>query len=214
MHYPLHLKSIILPNGPFSLFMPKPDQVAFIFRQLQKENKAEPFPYWARLWPSAIGLASFIQQHPGFVAGKQVAELAAGIGLPSLVAATYAKSVWCTDIVEEAMEVAANSANFHYLKNIQFEACNWNRLPINFDAEILLLSDVNYDPTAFLELERVLIALLQTNCTIILATPQRLMAKPFLEKLSPFFTDNQEECIENHGQKTLISIFVLKQSNS
>jgi hypothetical protein len=33
------------------------------------------------------------------------------------------------------------------------------------------------------------------------------------EKLSPFFTDNQEECIENHGQKTLISIFVLKQSN-
>lgn len=212
MQYPLHLKSIDLPNGPFSLYIPEQAAVAGIYRQLQAEKEMEPFPYWARLWPSAIALSAFLQKQPQWVAGKQVAELAAGVGLPSMVAATCARQVWCSDISKEAMEVAAKSAGLHLLENIEFEACNWNNLPADFDAEVVLLSDINYEPSVFDQLEKVLTDLLQKSCTLLLATPQRLMAKSFLEKLSGFISSSHEERVEADGQITFVSIFVLNHT--
>lgn len=209
MKYPIQLQYIYLPNGPFSLYLPEQGAVAGIYRQLQAQNEMEPFPYWARLWPSAIALAAFLQKQPQWVAGKQVAELAAGVGLPSLVAANHAKQVWCSDISKEAMEVAAKSAGLHLLDNVEFEACNWNNLPAVFDAEVVLLSDINYEPSVFDQLEKVLTGLLQRGCTLLLATPQRLMAKPFLEKLSGFIAGSHEERVETDGQITFVSIFVL-----
>ena len=212
MHYPLQLASIILPNGPFSLYVPEQGAVANIYRQLQAQNALEPFPYWARIWPSAIALSAFLQKHPQWVAGKQVAEIAAGLGLPSLIAATYAKQVWCSDISKEAMEVAAISAGMHQLENVRFEACSWGNLPPDFNAEVVLLSDINYEPSVFEELIKVLTDLLQKGCTLLLATPQRLMAKPFLEKLSVFILSSYEERVEADGQITFVSIFVLSLS--
>jgi 2-polyprenyl-3-methyl-5-hydroxy-6-metoxy-1,4-benzoquinol methylase len=147
--------------------------------------------------------------HPGLVTGKKVAELAAGVGFPSLIAATYAQSVWCSDISAEAMEVAVQNASLYQLNNIQFEACNWNSIPASFDAEVVLLSDINYNPKAFGELEKVLTRLIQRGCTLLLATPQRLMAKPFLERLSGFIASSHEERVEANGQITFISIFIL-----
>jgi predicted nicotinamide N-methyase len=210
MHYPLQLQNIILPNGHFSLYLPEKGAVANTYRQLQAENDMEPFPYWARLWPSAIALSAFLQKHPQWVSGKQVAELAAGVGLPSLIAVTYAKQVWCSDISKQAMEVAAKSAGMHQLENIQFEACSWSNLPDDFNAEVVLLSDINYEPSVFNELENVLKGLLQRGCTLLLATPQRLMAKPFLEKLSGFIASSHEERVEADGQITFVSIFELR----
>ena len=209
MLYPIQLQTIILPNGPFSLYLPVQGEVANIYTQLQAINEEEPFPYWARLWPSAIALSAFLQKNPQWVAGKQVAEIAAGVGLPSLIAATHARQVWCSDISKEAMEVAAKSAVMHQLDNVQFVACSWSDLPTDFNAEVVLLSDINYDPEAFEELEKVLKRLLQWGCTLLLATPQRLMAKPFLEKLSGCIASSHEERVEADGQITLVSIFVL-----
>ncbi len=174
-----------------------------------KHREKAGFPFWARLWPSAIALATFIQKSPHWVVGKQVAELAAGIGLPSLVAAKYAQQVWCSDLVPEAMDIAAKSAEHHGLRNISFHACDWNHLPEVLMPEVLLLSDVNYDPAVFGSLWVLLEGFLQKGATILLATPQRLMAKPFLESLSGYITDSYEEYIEENSQKTFISIFVL-----
>jgi predicted nicotinamide N-methyase len=48
---------------------------------------------------------------------------------------------------------------------------------------VLLLSDINYDPIVFDALYLMLDKLIQNNTTIILATPQRLIAKSFIEKI-------------------------------
>jgi predicted nicotinamide N-methyase len=207
--FPKQILSISLPCGPFELFVPVPERVALEYKALQQHSADMPFPYWSRLWPSAIALSKFIQHHPQLVAGKRVAELAAGVSLPSLVAATYAKSVWCSDISSEAMEVATQSAGMHQLENVQCEACSWSDLPTDFNAEVVLLSDINYDPDAFDELEIVLKRLIQRGCTLLLATPQRLLAKPFLEKLSGCIASSHEERVEADSQITLVSIFVL-----
>lgn len=209
LSYPLHIQNIPLPCGSFVLYLPIPEKVASAYHTLQQQSDNAPFPYWARLWPSAIALAAFLQRNPQVVAGKQVAELAAGVGLPSLVAASYAQQVWCSDINEAAMQVTAKSARLHNLENVRCEACNWSNLPDDFNAEVVLLSDINYDPLSFEALEKVLKDLLRKGCTLLLATPQRLMAKPFLEQLYCFIASRHEEEVAADGQITRISIFVL-----
>jgi methyltransferase-like protein 23 len=211
LKYPINITSVCLPEGPFKLYLPVQENVEAVFKTQKLQSVDTLFPYWARLWPSAIALAAYLQQHPQVVAGKIVAELAAGVGLPSLVAASYAQQVWCSDISEEAMQVAAKSATLHKLENIQCEACNWSNLPDDFNAGVVLLSDINYDPDAFEALEKVLKDLIGKGCTLLLATPQRLMAKPFIEKLLPFVIAHSEETVSHEKEKANISIFVLRQ---
>lgn len=209
--YPLQIQNINLPGGPFSLLVPDENKVSLIFSQLRAKNSLEPSPYWARLWPSAIALATFIRQHPGCVSGRLVAELAAGVGLPSLVAAPFAQKVWCSDLVAEAMEVAAKSAEYHGFQNITFTTCNWNQLPEELIPDVLLLSDVNYEPEVFASLQAVIYGFLEKGTTILLATPQRLMAKSFIEKLLPFVVDQSVEEVWLNDQPDTVSIFVLQK---
>lgn len=190
------------------MLSPEPNEIR---SHVEKENNAYDFPFWAKLWPSAIALASFIQQQPEWVAGKLVAELAAGLGLPSLIAASYATQVRCSDLNEEAMIFAEQSARLHQIENIQFETCNWSNPPDDLNAGVVLLSDINYDPDAFEALEKFLNDLLGKGCTLLLATPQRLMAKPFIEKLLPFVIAHSEETVSHEKEKANISIFVLRQ---
>jgi methyltransferase-like protein 23 len=201
------IQKIVLPDENFSLFVPNEDEVK---RFTVIADKATAFPYWAKVWPSAVALAIYIQNNPNLVAGKRVAELAAGLGLPTLVAARYAKEVWCSDISGDAIQLATKSAKLHLLKNIEFEVCNFKLLPADFFADVVLLSDINYDPDFFEALEKILKRLLHRGCTLILSTPQRLMAKPFLEKLSSFITIRHEEEITEAGQVTFVSLFVLR----
>jgi predicted nicotinamide N-methyase len=207
LNHPISIQSILLPESEFRIFVPDEEVVKQLWVH---EKPTREFPYWAKLWPSSIALSSFIQKHPHFVLGKQVAEIAAGLGLPSLVAAGSAKKVWCSDISAEAMQIAKQSATLNQLANIQFEACNWNKLPDDFYAEVVLLSDINYEPSVFDALEKVLTGLLKKGCTLLLATPQRLMAKPLFEKLVTFITDQFEESVNENERPVFISIFILK----
>ncbi len=201
-----------MPNGKFELYLPQPGKVAEIYRQLQKQHSAEPIPYWAKLWPSAIALATFLQNHPGYVSGKLVAEFAAGIGLPSLVSATVARKVWCTDLVADAVAVARKSAEWHGFANFESETCDWSQIPDHIQPEVVLLSDVNYEPGVFAPLRLVIGSFLEKGATIILATPQRLMAKPFIEKLLPYVVGQSVEEVLSADQPAIISIFVMRKS--
>lgn len=183
--------------------------VTHIYRQLLKHNSHEPSPYWARLWPSAIALATYIQHHPQWVAGKMVAEFGAGVGLPSLAAAAFAKQVWCSDLVPEAAEAVSKSARLHGLSNLEATACNWEEIPDTIQPDMLLLSDVNYEPGIFDSLLKVITGFLERGTTVLLATPQRLMAGPFILQLLDFVTEQTTEEVSLQDQVVTISIFVL-----
>lgn len=190
--------------------MPDASAVKKLYEK-EKENGLHPaFPYWAKLWPSGLGLAHFVLQHPQYTTGKRVLEIAAGLGLPSLVAATTAHHVLCTDMAEEAMQVASQSAALAGLQNMHCQPMNWNEIDESIAAETLLLSDVNYEPEVFETLLQVIHVFLKNGTTILLATPQRLMAKPFVEKLKP--NCQQQETLEVRDDTGVhpISVYVLQ----
>ena len=168
-------------------------------------------PYWAQVWPSAYALCEFIATQPHWLQNKKVLELAAGLGLPSLLAAQLATEVTCSDWVPEAVELMQRSIQENRRENINARLIDWNHLPDDLPVDVLLLSDINYEPQAFDTLFDVIRSFLEKGTTILLSTPQRLMAKPFIDRLLPYSKQWEEKTIATATPAVTCSVYVLQQ---
>jgi predicted nicotinamide N-methyase len=183
-----------------------PDQE--LLKEWYEQNKAtHSFPYWAKVWPASKALAQFIAGHQQLVENKNLMEIAGGLGLPSLVAANFAKEVICSDAAEEAISFINTSIQLNALTNITAKVYNWNASAISSNADVLLMSDVNYNPDDFPQLLAFIQTQLQNGITILLSTPQRLMAKPFIEALQKFIAGQEDFFIE---EEVMCSVLILK----
>lgn len=206
--YPTILKTYYIGTTPLEIFVPDP---VSLVAQYKKENKGAGFLYWAKVWPAAIGLCTFLHNNLSYIEDKKVLELAAGPGLPGIFCATYAKQVCISDIEAEAVAMIQQTITHHQLKNTECSILDWNNLIQVPIPEIVLLSDINYNPAQFEELLLAVNYLLSNGCCIILSTPQRLMAKDFIQQILVFCKEQTEIEVEMENGKTNISVFVLKK---
>ena len=140
----LTLQSIPFGNKTIELYVPDPSYMKVRYEEQTDANSKTPFPYWSQIWPSAIALAQFIEAQPHYIQNKKVLELAAGLGLPSLVAAKMAKEVFCTDYLPETIDVLEKSVAYNELENISCGLLDWNAIHPSFStADVVLMSDVN-----------------------------------------------------------------------
>jgi predicted nicotinamide N-methyase len=203
--FPVHWRLVELPEGGVSLYVPDAEAVENAFRQGELT-----FPYWSQVWPAARALAATLQRNPTLVGQKTVLELGAGLGLPSLVAAHYATKVQSTDIAQEAVTLVAASAKRNGLANLEAEVLNWTHLPPGPPAEVVLLSDVNYAPADLPPLQQLLLRLLREGVELVLSTPQRIIARQFLEPLLPFIRQSEEQLVQHGGGEVACSVLTLK----
>ncbi len=161
-----------------------------------KQQQETTFPFWGKVWPAAKALCIYLSNISDFFSEKKVIEIAGGLGLPSLYIANYARHVICSDYNKHAIEYVKKSIEINELTNITTAIIDWS----TFNAEekiakkidILLMSDINYDPEEFAVLNKLLLQFLKRGTNVILSTPQRLMAKPFIDELSLYIFDQKE----------------------
>ena len=206
MDFPLVVQTFSLQQVPVELYVPEATAVRKAY-----EKGTIPFPYWSRVWPAAKALALFLLQQQHYTNAKTVVELGAGLGLPSLIAARKATHVLCTDIIPEAVAVVKKTVSYLNLKNITADVLDWCCLPQDLETDVLLLSDINYEPATFPSLEQVIAAFLQKETTIILSTPQRLMARDFLAPLLASCTQQEEIEVIHEGESVKITVVVLQR---
>ncbi|RYY31087.1 MAG: hypothetical protein EOP46_21050, partial [Sphingobacteriaceae bacterium] len=108
-----------------------------------------------------------------------------------LLAARYAASVICSDYMPASLEFTRRSAVINQLTNMECRCLDWNVSGEIPTTDIVLMSDVNYDPAEFEILFRLLTRLLQNGSRLILSTPQRIMGKSFIERLLSFCKEQQ-----------------------
>jgi predicted nicotinamide N-methyase len=211
MQYPVELTQI---SAEKAIYVPVYDAVKAIYTDLLAMDPASPFPYWAKVWPSAIALVKVLQKHPSLIRDKTVLELGAGIGLPSLLMANEAKTIQVSDYDSEAVELFRKNIAHLQLHNVQALQMDWNDLPENIDPEVIILSDVNYDPTQFESLTKLIQKFIHQGCTIILSTPQRIIANPFVLALSEFIIADYLAMVDENGVTKEISILVISKNSS
>jgi len=146
MQYPVQLTQI---GAEKAIYIPLYEGVQEVYKTLLNLDPNTPFPYWAKVWPSSIALLKVLQKHPSLIKDKTVLELGAGIGLPSLMMADITKSVQISDYDNEAVSLLQKNIEHLQLQNVEAMQLDWNAISDNMQPEVILLSDVNYDPTQF-----------------------------------------------------------------
>jgi len=208
MQYPIQLTQISTEKG---IYIPLYEQVKEVYVSMLNLDPNTPFPFWAKLWPSSIALFDVLKAHPHLIQNKHVLEIGAGIGLPSLMMAGIAKSIQISDYDKEAVALLQKNIEHLQLQNAEALQLDWNHIPENLNPEVIILSDVNYNPTQFDPLISLIDKFMNQGCTIIISTPQRIMASPFVLKLEAYITDRYEALIDENGVNQEISILVLSK---
>ena len=208
MQYQVQLTQI---DAEKAIYIPAYEAVKTIYAALLELDPASPFPYWAKVWPSSIALHNVLKKHPSLIKDKTVLELGAGIGLPALMMAGITKSIQISDYDLEAVALLKKNIEHLQLQNAEALQLDWNNVPENLNPEVVILSDVNYDPIQFDTLINLIDKFVNQGCTILLSTPQRIMASPFVQKLETYITDRYEVLVDEKGIKKEISIFVLSK---
>ena len=206
MHFSPLLQTFFINDKAIEIFVPN----TLLLKETHNSKNVTSL-YWTKVWPSAIGLCIFLQNNLHYIKNKKVLELAAGPGLPGIFCAAYARQVCISDIEPQAVVLIHRSAMHHQLENVNCSVIDWNDLKDVPLPEVLLLSDINYEPSQFEQLLSVIRFFLDNGCTIILSTPQRLMAKSFINQLLLFCKEQAETEVQMEGQKTTVSVFVLKK---
>jgi predicted nicotinamide N-methyase len=91
---------------------------------------------------------------------------------------------------------------YHSLQTLLFDLNNTAELP---SADVVLLSDVNYNQESFDALIRLIENYRKKQVSIILSTPQRLQAKTFVERIMAYIQLQTTITIKD----TDITIFVI-----
>ena len=208
MQYPIQLTQI---SAEKAIYTPNYEQVKEIYTSLLNLDPNTPFPFWAKLWPSSIALLDVLKAHPHLIQNKHILEIGAGIGLPSLMMAGIAKSIQISDYDKEAVDLLQKNIEHLQIQNAEALQLDWNAIPENIQPDVVLLSDVNYDPAQFDVLIRLIDKFLNQGSSIILSTPQRIMASPFVLKLELYIKERYEAFADENGIQKEISILVLSK---
>lgn len=199
MIFPAITQTFDIGDRTHRLWVPDPDAIAHHYR----DNKQAA--YWARVWPAAIGLSWFLKDHPDYITGRNVLELGAGMGLPGISIADKAREIRITDIEPLAIPYIRRSAAGR--AHVQAQTMDWRKPRETALPETLLFSDVNYDPAVFDELEALLRHYIERGTQVLLSTPQRLVARDFISRLTSFYTHTVTYPIDHGNQQTQVSVF-------
>ena len=195
------------------LLIPDEEQVKKDWHLSCDKGIAGDFPFWTRLWPSSMALAGWLQRNDQICLNKNILELAAGLGLPSFTVASIAKSVVVSDYLPEAIEQLNRNICHLHLSNVVACLQNWHDMPELIPADVLLLSDVNYNPTDFEVIENLIIRYLELGTTIVLSTPHRISAAAFAEKVLKLQPREYLETVLFKDEKVPITIWLFQSQN-
>jgi predicted nicotinamide N-methyase len=208
MRYPIKLTPI---NEDLSIYIPDYEKVREIYESILKENSSQDFPYWAKLWPSSLALVQFFKTNTGLIKDKTVLEIGAGIGLPSFLIAGIAKSIQVSDYAPDAVALLNKNIQHLGLQNVHAAEIDWNNIPKGIKPEVLILSDVNYNPDEFDPLISLIKELVAVGTLVILSTPQRIMASPFITAVQELISQTHVEIVAENEKLIEIRILVLSK---
>ena len=180
---------------------------------MQHEDVAdERIPYWAELWPAAVGLSEYLVENQDLISGKSILEIGCGLGLPALVAAMLGAEVEATDYLQDAVDFAEKNAERNGIQNIQFKTLDWRKADGEGPYDILMASDVAYERNQFGPLLESFETLVKPKGLILLSEPNRYIAEPFLDaiKKNGYHMEKRDYEVMVRNIKSKVAVYSIK----
>lgn len=163
------------------------DAYALLDRLIEREaagrSRVTRFPYWAEIWPAALGLARWFASSQDAARGA-ARELGCGVGLVGIALARLGWQVEATDYVEDALVFANHNARRNGVDGRhRVSYLDWSH-PVGRPCEWLVGSDVAYEKSLHPYLLRTVRALLAPGGHLVLSDPGRPAAQPLFTAIA------------------------------
>lgn len=148
------------------------------------DDPADPdqTPCWAEAWPAARGLAAYFLEGPN-LAGKTVLELGAGVGLPGVACGLQDAAVTFSDFQPRALRLCEANARLHRLARYRLLLADWRHFSCSERFDMVLASDIAYEPRLLPSLKAVLLGALRPGGSIYFSHPGRPVTFSFIEDI-------------------------------
>ena len=147
------------------------------------EVKDERLPYWATLWGSALVLAHALLTQNLITPGEPALELGCGLGLTSAIAALKRAKVTVSDYQPDALKFARLNCLQISGQDPNTILLDWREPPTDQQYPLLLGADLVYEARFFDPLIHTFNTLLAPNGRILFSEPNRMLGKPFFDRL-------------------------------
>jgi predicted nicotinamide N-methyase len=175
-------------------------------------KREDRFPYWAELWPSALGLGEHILENQEYFKHKKVLELGCGLGLAGITARAAEAEVLFTDYDPLALEFTRRNfrRNFGYLPGVKL--MDWRFPSLQDTYDIIIGADILYERKMMVPLMTFCEQALKDNGWIFIAEPGRLTAREFFRMMAGHGWEYQSDqrMVQFNNKQLAIQIYRMK----
>lgn len=154
------------------------EDIEELITDISDEDKV---PCWADIWPAAYAMTYYLWDELPLSPGETVLELGAGMGLPGIACAAKGCRVTLSDFNPIAVELAGENARRNGLE-IEMLQEDWRNFSCDQRFDLLLASDVLYDPKLNTYLGDIFAQNLKAGGRILVSHAQRRVTSDFLEE--------------------------------
>jgi predicted nicotinamide N-methyase len=200
--YETETNEVVVKDRKFQILLPR-----FLTGFINPQDVFHEFPLWAKIWQASWVLADYLATMP-VAAKKQFLEFGAGVGLVSIVAASFGHRITMSEYNHDALQFARANAHINDCPVLPIVELDWNRpqLPGRFD--YIVASEVIYKEEDCRPLMKLLKACLKPDGEVILAGEMRKSSMDFYKELANLFNIKvQKKVLRSDDEKINIYLF-------
>ncbi|MDH3883282.1 MAG: protein N-lysine methyltransferase family protein [Desulfobacterales bacterium] len=173
----------------------------------------DDFPLWAKIWKASWVLSGYLADMP-VEPDKRFLEIGAGVGLVSIVAASFGHQITMTEYNPDALNFAHANAHLNNCPGLPIRKLDWHRPQLSGKFDTIVASEVTYKLEDFVPLMRLFRAYLQPEGEIILASEMRKTGKDLFNQLKADFDIKVEKkSLRSETGATRIVLFKMRFHN-
>jgi len=169
-------------NGKkFNILLPR-----YLDRFINPDDGLDDFPLWAKIWKASWVLSAYLADTP-VEPDKRFLEVGAGVGLVSIVAASFGHQITMTEYNPDALNFARDNAHLNNCSGLPIRKLDWHRPRLSGRFDMIVASEITYRKADFSSLIQLFRSYLQPRGQIILASEMRKTGKDLFDFLKTDF---------------------------
>lgn len=165
--YETETTEIVVNAKKFNILLPR-DLDLFI----NPLDVPHDFPLWAKIWKASWVLAADLADLP-LLPGRRFLEIGAGVGLVSIVAASFGHQITMTEYNPDALNFAHANAHLNHCPDLSIQKLDWHHPQIKGKFDTIVASEITYRLEDLIPLAKLFKSYLQPEGQIILASEMR-----------------------------------------
>jgi 2-polyprenyl-3-methyl-5-hydroxy-6-metoxy-1,4-benzoquinol methylase len=206
--YETESNEVVVNGKKFNILLPR-----YLDGFINPMDVLDDFPLWTKIWKASWVLSAYLADTP-VEPDKRFLEIGAGVGLVSIVAASFGHQITMTEYNPDALNFAHANAHLNNCPGLPIRKLDWHRPQLSGKFDAIVASEVTYKLEDFVPLIRLFRVYLQPEGEIILASEMRKTGKDLFNQLKTDFDIKVEKkSLRSETGATRIVLFKMRFHN-